>query len=74
MRTFIALAVAAVVAGGAALATVGPAAAATAPTPHYKPLICGLLPFLCKPAATAKPAVHHVHHVVKTKKAPAKPA
>jgi hypothetical protein len=63
MRTFVTLAAAAIVAGGAALATAGTAAAATAPAPHYKPLICGLLPFLCKPAPTVKPAVHHVHHV-----------
>ena len=49
------------IAAGSVLATAGAADAATAKTPHYKPLICGFLPFLCPPPK------HHVHHVVKKK-------
>jgi hypothetical protein len=52
-KVVVAATAAAIVAGSLAF-SVAPASAATA-APKYKPLICGILPFLCPaPAAPAK--------------------
>ena len=67
---------AAAIALGSLAVTADGAFAAAPPPPHYKPLICAFLPFLCPaPMAKPKPVHHHKSHMMKTSKpkAPAKP-
>ena len=69
LRKVLAALTAAAIAAGSIAATIGDAFAAAPATPHYKPLICIFLPFLCP--APAKPAPKKVvHHKMMMKTAP----
>lgn len=64
-RRFLTTFTAVAIAVGSLALTTGGAFAAAPPPPHYKPLICAFLPFLCSaPMAKPKPVHHHKQHTV----------